>query len=65
MGSFTHFGTYSVTDGFIIFRLEHSTFPNWDGQEQKRALAIDGDELRYSQTATSGGTSTVVWKRVR
>jgi len=65
MGSFTHFGTYSVADGHIIFRLEHSTFPNWDGQEQKRALAIDGDELRYSQTSTSGGISTVVWRRAR
>jgi len=64
-GSFTHFGRYAVTDGFIIFRLESSTFPNWDGQEQKRSLAIAGDELKYTLTSTIGGTSTVVWKRVK
>jgi hypothetical protein len=65
LGSFTHFGTYSVADGHIVFRLEHSTFPNWDGQEQKRALTVNGDELRYTLSSTIGGTSTVAWKRVR
>jgi hypothetical protein len=65
LGSFTHFGTYTVADGHIVFRLEHSTFPNWDGQEQKRALTINGDELRYTLNSTIGGNSTVVWKRVR
>lgn len=65
LGSFTHFGTYKVADGHIIFRLEHSTFPNWDGQEQKRALTINGDELRYTVNSTLGGISTVVWRRAR
>jgi len=63
LGSFTHFGTYTVADGHIIFRLEHSTFPNWDGQEQRRALTINGDELRYTLNSTIGGISTVAWKR--
>jgi hypothetical protein len=65
LGSFTHFGTYTVADGHIIFRLEHSTFPNWDGQEQKRALTVNGDELRYTLVSTLGGTSTVVWRRAK
>jgi hypothetical protein len=64
-GSFTHFGTYSVADGYIIFRLEKSTYPNWDGDEQKRALTIAGDQLSYTLTSTIGGTSTVVWKRAK
>ncbi len=65
VGSFTHFGTYSVADGHIIFRLENSTFPNWDGEEQRRALTVSGDELSYTLTSTIGGTSTVVWKRAK
>ena len=64
-GSFTHFGSYSVEPGYIVFRLENSTFPNWDGEEQRRALTVTGDELAYSLTSTIGGTSTVVWRRVR
>ncbi len=64
-GSFTHFGTYSVTDGSIIFHLENSTFPNWDGEEQRRALTVSGDELSYTLTSTIGGTATVVWKRAK
>jgi len=65
VGSFTHFGTYSVADAHIIFRLENSTFPNWDGEEQRRALTVSGDELRYTLTSTTGGTATVVWKRAK
>jgi len=64
-GSFTHFGSYTVTDGHIIFRLEKTTFPNWDGQEQKRALTITGDELKYAVASSIGGTSTVVWRRIK
>jgi Lipocalin-like domain len=65
LGSFTHFGTYTVADGHIIFRLENTTFPNWDGQEQKRALTVSGDELRYTLVSTMGGTPTVAWKRAK
>jgi hypothetical protein len=54
-----------VAEGAIIFRVESSTFPNWDGQEQKRALTVSGDELKYTLTASVGGTATVVWKRVK
>jgi hypothetical protein len=64
LGSFVHLGTYTVADSHIIFRLENTTYPNWDGQEQKRELTVTGDELKYEVNSTVGGTSTVVWKRV-
>jgi len=64
-GSIGHFGTYTVADGAIIFRVEHATFPNWDGQEQKRTLTVSGDELKFTLTASIGGTATVVWKRAK
>jgi hypothetical protein len=54
-----------VADGHIVFRLEHTTFPNWDGQEQKRALTVTGDELKYVVASSIGGTSTLVWRRAK
>jgi hypothetical protein len=67
-GSITHFGTVSVNaeDKTITFKIETSTFPNWDGIEQKRPFTITGDELKYMVPAQSGGgTGTVVWKRAK
>jgi hypothetical protein len=70
LGGNSHFGTYSVnaTDRTIVFRIEHASFPNWDGTEQKRAFTIAGDVLTYTvPTPTSGGTSIgeVQWRRPR
>jgi hypothetical protein len=67
-GSLTHFGTLSVNaaDKTFTFKIETSTFPNWDGTEQKRAFTVTGDELQYTVPASSGGgTGTVVWKRAK
>jgi hypothetical protein len=50
----------------ITFKIESSTFPNWNGTDQKRTLTIRGDELQYAVTASSaGGSSVVTWKRVK
>jgi hypothetical protein len=65
MGAFVHLGTYTVADGHIIFHLENTTYPNWDGEVQKRKLTVTGDELKYEVSSTMGGTSTVVWKRIQ
>jgi len=68
-GSLAHFGTYTVNeaDKTLIFRIEGSTYPSWDGTEQKRVFTLTGDELKYTvPTVTIGaGTSTVVWKRAK
>ena len=64
VGSFVHLGTYEVADGHIIFRLENATYPNWDGEVQKRKLTVTDDELKYEVSSSMGGTSIVVWKRV-
>jgi hypothetical protein len=67
-GSISHFGTYSVSeaDKTINFRIETSTFPNWDGVEQKRSFTLTGDELKYTiATGSGGGTVQVVWKRAK
>src|SRR6516165_8554938 len=67
-GSNTHFGTYSVDQSgkTIHFRIETSTFANWNGTEQKRPFSLSGDQLKYTiATASGGGTAEVVWKRVK
>jgi len=67
LGSNAHFGKYLVqTSDTIIFRIEHASFPNWEGTEQRRGFKISGDELTYTvPTPTRGGTAIgeVKWKR--
>ena len=60
--------TYSVneTDHILNLHIESSSFPNWNGINQKRPFTIIGDELTYivSHDAT-GGTAHVVWRRAQ
>jgi hypothetical protein len=65
-GSISHAGRYTVNkaDKTITFHIEVSTFPNWEGVEQKRPFTLNGDELKYTVPAASGGgTAQVVLKR--
>lgn len=66
-GTIAHFGTYAVEgDGTLVFRIEGSTFPNWDGAEQKRSFTLTEDTLEYTVPAASGGgTGRVVWTRAK
>jgi hypothetical protein len=66
-GSIAYFGTYSVNDRVINVHIEGSTFPNWEGADQKRLFAVSGDELRIiNPTPSIGwGTAQVIWKRAK
>jgi hypothetical protein len=69
-GSIAYFGKYSVTsekDKTMALSIEGSTFPNWDGEVQKRIISITGDELTITNPTPSigGGTNYVVWKRTK
>jgi hypothetical protein len=60
-------GTYShnPADKTLTFKVESSTFPNWNGTQQKRVIvAVTKDELKYiTPSASSGGVGTVTWRR--
>lgn len=65
-GSLAHYGTYSVVDKALVFKVERATFPNWDGIQQRRQFTLSGDELKYTLAVASGGGSvTLTWKRVK
>jgi hypothetical protein len=69
-GSNAHFGHYTINeaDQTISFRIEHASFPNWEGTLQKRRYTYTGQELKYVVTQTTqGGQSViaeVVWRRL-
>lgn len=66
-GSIAHFGNYSLNeaDMTITFHIETSTFPNWNGVEQKRPFTLTANELKWTTAASSGGTAEVVLKRAK
>ncbi len=67
-GSIAHFGRYTINEAekTITFHIETSTFPNWNGTEQKRPFTVSRDELKWKTPASSGGgTAEVVLKRAR
>ena len=68
-GSIAYFGTYSVSeaDGTVTLHIERSTFPNWNGTDQKRLIiSLTSNEFKYTNPAASvGGTAELAWKRVK
>ncbi|MBU8900305.1 hypothetical protein DRW03_07330 [Corallococcus sp. H22C18031201] len=70
-GTNSHFGRYSVDEKerTLTFHIDHASFPNWEGTEQRRTFTLTGDELKYIVPApTTGGTGTlgeVQWRRAK
>jgi hypothetical protein len=63
-GTLAHYGTYSVADNVLVFHIERSTFPNWDGIEQRRPFTLKGDELTYTTPGSTGaGATQIIWRR--
>jgi Lipocalin-like domain len=69
-GSNSHFGKYSVdeTTKTITFIIEHASFPNWEGTEQKRTYTYTGSGIKYIVTNTTQGGQAVIaevaWRRI-
>lgn len=49
LGNSCHFGTYvlDAAKGTITFKIDSSTFTNWDGTTQVRAFTLEGDTLTW------------------
>jgi lipocalin-like protein len=67
-GSLAYYGSYEVDEAQkdLLMRIEYSTFPNFNGAEQRRSIKLENDELTViNPTGASGGTAYVTWKRVK
>lgn len=67
MGSSTHYGTVTVddADGLLVFSIEGSSFPNWEGTVQKRQYQLDGGRLSYKVPPRADGSTPVsVWRKL-
>ncbi|TQF13658.1 lipocalin-like domain-containing protein [Myxococcus llanfairpwllgwyngyllgogerychwyrndrobwllllantysiliogogogochensis] len=70
-GTNSHFGRYSVNEveHTVTFHIDHASFPNWEGTQQRRTFTLTGDELKYIVPApTTGGTGAVgevKWRRAK
>ncbi len=67
-GSIAHVGRYTVNErqGTFTWRIEASTFPNWNNTTQVRAFSVASDELRYTNPSASAAPGTpleAVWRR--
>ena len=66
-GIVSYFGTYSFSeaDSMLHFHVESSSFPNWIGADQKRAISITGNEMTYASTTPSNGAKggELIWRR--
>ena len=70
-GMISHFGTYTVDEAgkTLTFRVEASSYPNWDATLQKRPVtAITDQVLTYNNpTPTTSGyvRAELAWKKVK
>lgn len=66
--SLAYFGTYAASDAdhVLTLKVDRSSYPNWDGTDQKRQISLTGDELKWTNLASSGGgTAELTWRRAK
>jgi lipocalin-like protein len=69
-GMISHFGSYEVDEPShsITFRIEGSSYPNWDKTEQKQSFTLLGNQLSWSDPAAGPRAgdlqSDLIWRRL-
>jgi len=67
LGSSSHYGFLSVdNDAHVLtFRIEGSSFPNWEGTQQQRGFELKENQLSYQVPPRSNGDIPLsVWRRL-
>jgi len=67
-GTNASFGTWSVDEASksLILRFEGNLFPNLQGTDSKRPIALAGDDLRVTNPAPGvGGRAEIVYRRIK
>lgn len=70
LGSSTHFGRVRMDSAKhqLVFHVQASSFPNWEGKRQVRDYTYAGGVLTYAVPASASGNGTIaysVWHKVR
>lgn len=70
LGSSTHFGrvTVDAVKRQLLFDVEASSFPNWEGKRQVRDFSYAGGLLSYAVPASASGNGTIaysVWRKMQ
>lgn len=66
-GSSTHYGTLRIEPdrGVLVFHIQGASFPNWEGQEQRRQYELKDGVLSYRVTARPNGDVPIsVWRKM-
>jgi hypothetical protein len=65
-GSFAMFGTYTVKENVITMKVEGSTWPNWIGTDQKRAISFPAaDKFEWTFVSPGDDANEVLYKRIK
>jgi hypothetical protein len=67
LGSSTHYGKVAVdaARGELVFEIEASSFPNWEGSVQRRQYRLEAGLLSYRVPPRADGSVPVsVWRRM-
>lgn len=67
LGSSTHYGTVAIDDkaGQLVFSIEGSSFPNWEGTVQRRQYQLEDGQLSYQVPPRADGSIPIsVWRRL-
>lgn len=67
MGSSTHYGTLRIEPdrGVLVFHIQGASFPNWEGQEQRRQYQLKDGVLSYRVAARLNGDVPIsVWRKI-
>lgn len=67
LGSSTHYGVLEVDaqQGTLTFRIEGSSFPNWEGTVQRRTYTLEDDVLTYQVPPRPDGSIPLsAWRRL-
>lgn len=69
VGALTYYGTFSINEAerVLNFKIEASSFPNFNGTANRRAFTLTGDELVTTNPASASGGSAIslTWRRDR
>jgi hypothetical protein len=70
LGSSTHTGQVSIDseNHKLVFMIDTSSFPNWEGSRQVRDYTFQDGTLTYSVPASASGNGTIaysIWKRAK